>query len=82
MNRYLGFRPARGQSAFSLAIPDAAASGISPMHSRRARAPAAQRSHPVRITTALIVVVAIPFVADLSPDFATGKHCRVDIGVP
>src|SRR6267143_103897 len=31
---------------------------------------------------ALIVVVAIPFVADLSPDFATGKHCRVDIGVP
>ncbi len=31
---------------------------------------------------ALIVVVAIPFVTDLSPDFATGKHCRVDIGVP
>src|SRR6267143_3320274 len=31
---------------------------------------------------ALIVVVAIPFVADLSPDFSTGKHCRVDIGVP
>ena len=24
MNRYLGFRPARGQSAFSVAIPDAA----------------------------------------------------------
>src|SRR5882762_7851132 len=31
---------------------------------------------------ALIVVVAIPFVADLSPDFAPGKQCRVDIGVP
>src|SRR6266478_9399069 len=31
---------------------------------------------------ALIVVVAIPFVTDLSPDFAPGKHWRVDIGVP
>src|SRR5438132_13118027 len=31
---------------------------------------------------ALMVVVAIPFVADLSPDLATGKYCRVDIGVP